>query len=549
MFDPYHKWLGIAKDQRPPTHYQLLGISSQEKDAEVIEEAAIRQSSHVRTYQAGVYARPCIRLLNEIAQARATLLHPARRQEYDARLRENQEGDNQRLPAERRQPQSSVLAGQGPTRRVHLPSVSASQPINVELVPVPLADLPILPATLRTPTQINSRLGKVPLAILIVLGGGLVGYGLGQGNQKGSAPSVPSTDNLFAVPAGSGMGEVTAARVRGELRRLVDHAGPVHALAISPDGRWAASAGGGYLGRPGQRPALRDSIIRLWDLKTGEVLRRFEGHRAPVLSVAFSPNGRYLVSGSGGYEARTPGFGRVAVDCSVRLWDLEIGEETHSFAGHQAPVRGVAFSPDGRQVFSCSEDFTIRLWDVENGWEMRRMTHGLAPLRSLAVAPDGRHVLTGNTHGLMQLWDPENWSELGSFRAAEGEITSVAWSPDGRRALSAGGRLDAQDGRWQPIDCLFRLWNIDSGKEIRHFAGHTQPVQSVAFAADGRSVLSGSMDGSMRWWDIDTGRQLRCFEGHLGSVQGVAFSPDGRRALSGSCDRSLRWWDLSLAAD
>jgi len=86
MFDPYHKWLGIPKEQRPPTYYQLLGIVAEEEDREVIEEAAMRQTAHLRNYQAGANARECARLLTEVAQARLTLLNPAKRQAYDAKL-------------------------------------------------------------------------------------------------------------------------------------------------------------------------------------------------------------------------------------------------------------------------------------------------------------------------------------------------------------------------------------------------------------------------------------------------------------------------------
>ncbi len=85
MFDPYHKWLGIPKDARPPTHYQLLGIAPDEADAEVIKEAALRQTSHVRVFQTGPHAELCTRVLNEIAQARAVLLNPKLRHEYDDR--------------------------------------------------------------------------------------------------------------------------------------------------------------------------------------------------------------------------------------------------------------------------------------------------------------------------------------------------------------------------------------------------------------------------------------------------------------------------------
>ncbi len=92
MFDPYHKWLGIPPEQQPPTLYQLLGISPREQDPEVIEEAAIRQTAHVRMYQAGPYAQECARVLGEIARARTTLLNPAKRQEYDRRLARSAEG-------------------------------------------------------------------------------------------------------------------------------------------------------------------------------------------------------------------------------------------------------------------------------------------------------------------------------------------------------------------------------------------------------------------------------------------------------------------------
>jgi hypothetical protein len=86
MFDPYQVWLGIPQSQRPPTYYQLLGIAAAETDRRAIEEAAIRRMSQIRIYQAGPYERECIQLLNEIAQAETTLLHPAKRQAYNAQL-------------------------------------------------------------------------------------------------------------------------------------------------------------------------------------------------------------------------------------------------------------------------------------------------------------------------------------------------------------------------------------------------------------------------------------------------------------------------------
>src|SRR5687768_13263296 len=86
MFDPYHKWLGIPREKQPATYYQLLGLQPGERDPEVIEEAAIRQSAHVRGYQLGPHAALCNRLLNEIAEAKAVLLHPAKRVAYEAQV-------------------------------------------------------------------------------------------------------------------------------------------------------------------------------------------------------------------------------------------------------------------------------------------------------------------------------------------------------------------------------------------------------------------------------------------------------------------------------
>jgi hypothetical protein len=97
MFDPYHKWLGIPKSQRPPTHYQLLGLSPDEEDPEVIEEAAIRQTTHVRAYQIGQHGAECTQLQKEIATARLTLLNAGKRKAYDEQLAKA--GKGQAAPA------------------------------------------------------------------------------------------------------------------------------------------------------------------------------------------------------------------------------------------------------------------------------------------------------------------------------------------------------------------------------------------------------------------------------------------------------------------
>jgi len=116
MFDPYHKWLGLPKSQRPPTFYQLLGVAPDESDADVIKEVALRQTSHVRTYQTGPHADECTRLLNEIAQARAVLLDPAARKKYDAQLASARESQARNLdePSSSQDLATHAESGRGP---------------------------------------------------------------------------------------------------------------------------------------------------------------------------------------------------------------------------------------------------------------------------------------------------------------------------------------------------------------------------------------------------------------------------------------------------
>ena len=104
---------------------------------------------------------------------------------------------------------------------------------------------------------------------------------------------------------------------------------------------------------------------------------------------------------------------------------------------------------------------------------------------------------------------------------------------NGRYALS---------GSW---DNTLKLWDVNTGSEIRTFTGHSDRVLSVAFSPDGRYALSGSWDNTLKLWDVHTGRAIRTFTGHSYWVKSVAFSPDGRYALSGSLDNTLKLWDLS----
>jgi WD40 repeat protein len=310
------------------------------------------------------------------------------------------------------------------------------------------------------------------------------------------------------------------------VRRFSGHSESVNALAVSPDGRQALSAGGGIV-KDGKFIAT-DFAIRLWDVATEKEIHAFTGHTGWMRAVAFSPDGRYAISGS--------------TDTTLRLWDVNARRELRRFPTQGEILIAVTFSPDGRQVLSGGSDALVRVWDVETGQEVRRLEGHTEQVYSATFSPDGRLILTSSADRTMRLWDGATGQQLRSFRHPTG-IVSVAISPDGRRALSASGEAAG-------FDYCVRLWDLASGQEVGRFAGHTNQVTAVAFSPDGRLALSGSWDNTVRLLKLPEPSSLPItevgrFPGHTGEVNDAAFSPDGRQVLSSSLDLAVNLWDVA----
>jgi hypothetical protein len=243
--------------------------------------------------------------------------------------------------------------------------------------------------------------------------------------------------------------------------------------------------------------------------------------RDPIVGAAFSPDGRFILSGGS--------------DNRLRLWNTVPVGELRLFIGHTAPAYAMGFSPDGKRVLSYSDDKTIRIWEAATGLELRRLEGHTDAVPSAVLSLDGRRILSGSFDKTVRLWDAETGKELKRLEGSTLPVRSVALSPDGRRALSGGETV--------------RLWDVEAGQEVRKFDGHDKDVLAVAFSPDGRRALSGSADKTMRLWDVDTGKELHKFEGHTNSIASVAFTPDGRRALTGSLDGTVRLWDLDTGKE
>lgn len=220
--------------------------------------------------------------------------------------------------------------------------------------------------------------------------------------------------------------------------------------------------------------------------------------------------------------------------------------------GHGGSVYHMAFSPDGRSLLTASDSVDAILWDVATGAELRRFAGATHQLKSIAFSHDGRFILTGGYDRSARLWNAATGLEIRSFKGAMGPVLAVAFSPDGHFVLT-GSYSHYEKGKKASDDDV-RVWDISSGKLLRSFPVHPP----IKFSPDGRFVLTGSQNNNALLIDVTTGQVVKRFEGHSSPIADARFSPDGRIILTrsgslydaeGGEDKSLRVWDAATAKE
>ena len=299
----------------------------------------------------------------------------------------------------------------------------------------------------------------------------------------------------------------------------------VGGLAFSPDGQTLAVGGcGGFDEESETRPCIRGEI-RLWNARNlAQSGRPLTGHNDRVTSLAFSPDGQTLASGS--------------ADRTLIAWDVAsrrpLGEP---LAGHQAAVHGLAYSPDGHALASGGDEGTLILWDVTTRQRTgAALTAHTDDVYSVAYSPDGQTLASASGDETVILWDVASRQPLGQpLTGHRGKVWSVAISPDGQ-TLASG----SQDG-------TIILWDIAAHQPISEpFRGHKSDVYSLAFSPDGRTLASGSKDNTVILWDVASRQPISApLTGHTESVLGVAFSPNGQTLASGSVDHTIILWNVA----
>ncbi|MGB0383595.1 MAG: CHAT domain-containing protein [Ardenticatenaceae bacterium] len=353
---------------------------------------------------------------------------------------------------------------------------------------------------------------------------------LASGDAKGkiylwdlASPPAASVTPQSAQNATNGMPNGTlqpASQVITPTHELPQQASDVLSLAFSPDGRWLATAS-------------EESIILIYDLSdlNADPIE-LNGHTRGVASLEFNSDGTKLASASW--------------DLTGRLWDLSKGPAqatSDALRGHADYVYAVAFSPDGEQLASGSLDWVVRLWNLPKGDQAgsSKMTsaapisldHDQQKVWSVAFSADGKHMASGSDDGQVRLWPSEVISnptlEPTLLLGHQEWVESVAFHPDGQMLASASG------------DKTIRLWDINHPTTpIATLTGHEEGIRSVAFSPDGNTLASGSYDNRIRLWDITNITNLQAESTVLARqeelVLSVAFSADGKTLASANED-------------
>ncbi|MFT5501057.1 MAG: WD40 repeat protein/class 3 adenylate cyclase, partial [Woeseiaceae bacterium] len=312
------------------------------------------------------------------------------------------------------------------------------------------------------------------------------------------------------------------------------------------------------------RPYVADAEVALYDaISAHREISVLSGHDGAVLHVAFSPDGRQLVSTSS--------------DGTARIWDVESAKQIGVLKGHSGTVRSAAFSSDGQLIITRSADNTERLWGAEDRKQRSVLGDQDQKVQLAQFSYDGRRISTAVNGGVELLWDAESVTEIGSLSGHEGKINAISMSRDGQYVAASADKmvrlwevssrteiavLKGHEGSVRGVvfgpygrillsvsdDSTARLWNVKSGKNISIFKGHELGLSAGAISPDGSRVVTASFDNTARLWDIRSGSIIKIMSGHERSISAVAYTADGNYLVTGSSDRTARVWDASNGA-
>jgi WD40 repeat protein/class 3 adenylate cyclase len=298
----------------------------------------------------------------------------------------------------------------------------------------------------------------------------------------------------------------------GAWLRRVDHYDiAIDSLAWQPDGDWIL--GSETLGN-----------ARVWDTTEDFELTYFErrkdwklvlsGHGDAVMDSSWSPAGERICTAS--------------ADGTAKVWDAETGMELLTLSGHDGALLGAAWSPDGQRIATAGADGTARIWSASTGEPIVSLMGHSEEVKDVAWSPDGKCIATVSPDGTTRVWSAPTGQQLIAFPGQRGDLQTVSWSPQSDQLVTGGG---GQVTLWQLPQAELEL------------LGHTGDVLDARWSPDGARIATASDDGTTRIWDATTGEPLLEFSKHEGAVHSASWSPSGESIASTGADSTARIWD------
>ncbi|MEL7036285.1 MAG: serine/threonine-protein kinase [Cyanobacteria bacterium J06592_8] len=287
-----------------------------------------------------------------------------------------------------------------------------------------------------------------------------------------------------------------------KVQDFAQHLDVVTAIAFSPDGRKIVSGSD-------------DQTVKVWDVRTVRLLQSFDGDLSAITSVDFSLDGEEIVAGTFYWR--------------ILEWNLETTELFLPLE-HQDIVWSVVFSPDERTIASGSSDRTVKVWDRQTGFLLYDFLEHTDAVYAIDFNREGTKIVSGSRDTTLKIFDLETGTVQNTLKGHTEDVRSVVFTPDGTKIVSGSS------------DDTVKIWDIETGELLDTLTGHRGDVLSVAVSPDGQIIASGSRDRTVKIWDFQTGELLNTFSGHTNEVHAVAFSPDGKTIASGSKDRTIKLW-------
>ena len=343
--------------------------------------------------------------------------------------------------------------------------------------------------------------------------------------------TIPVLRAAFLVLTVVGSQQLLSAQAKGRSQPLVlaGQADRITALSFSPDGRWLVSGSA-------------NAVVKLWEIPSGRESRSLKSHTKSISSLVFSPDSRSLVSASD--------------DSSIRIWDPVQGVETKALLGNEY-VYSVAVSHNGKLLASAGADGKVKLWEFTTGHEFASLTGFKTIVYTIAFTSDDSKFAIAEIGATgLALVDLTTGNLHKVWHRSVGPFSCPLLSSDARLLAFVSDSLADQETPKSVEDILkgdlpkqgplsTAIAEVATGKELRRLPGDKKPVLCLQFSADGQWLALGKEAGTIEIWNLNTGSKWRTLKGAGGSVSALAFSPDGSWLASGNEDGSIALWNLA----